>query len=131
MIFSSFKTAPIWGLFFLCIAAFFSKGFHHPDEHFQILEMAALKLGLTSPGDLPWEFHEKMRSAFQPWLAVGVDRLGCRLGICDPFFITILLRLLSAVLSWLASYSLLKTFLNDLKSNWSKSLAIVVSFFFF
>ena len=38
------------------ITAWFSETFFFPDEHFQILEFMAMKLGLTNPGDLPWEY---------------------------------------------------------------------------
>ena len=51
-------------------AAFFSYGYHHFDEHFQILEFAGLKLGLTSPEVLPWEYQRQMRPTLHPWLTV-------------------------------------------------------------
>jgi CDP-6-deoxy-D-xylo-4-hexulose-3-dehydrase len=40
----TYKHIPLLGLTCLLIAAFFSKGFHHFDEHFQILEFAAASL---------------------------------------------------------------------------------------
>ena len=36
------------------ITAWFSETFYFPDEHYQILEFMALKLGITPAAELPW-----------------------------------------------------------------------------
>ena len=43
------------GLLLILVAALRSEGFHHPDEHFQVLEFAGAKLGRTPWSALPWE----------------------------------------------------------------------------
>jgi hypothetical protein len=43
----------IIGLCFHLLAAVFSIGFNNHDEHFQILEFAALKLNLAGVNDMP------------------------------------------------------------------------------
>jgi len=79
------------------VAAWFSKGYYHPDEHFQILEFANLKLGKLSSQDLPWEYAAGMRSSFQPWIAY-LSIKGLRLAGCfNPYLQTFFLRLCTAL----------------------------------
>ena len=54
----------------LIITAFFSSGYYHFDEHFQILEFAGLKLKMTLATNLPWEYTYQMRPAIQPAIVV-------------------------------------------------------------
>ncbi|MGB3801197.1 MAG: hypothetical protein WA952_15380 [Lewinella sp.] len=85
------------GLFFL--AALFSVGHHQGDEHFQILEFAAYKLGLATAEDLTWEYHERMRPALQPAMVYGLHRLLEVVGPVDPFGLTFILRFVSGLLT--------------------------------
>lgn len=111
-------------------AAFFSKGFHHLDEHFQILEFAGLKLGLTLPSDLPWEFSSQIRSTFQPFIVVLIHRLIALFNLDDPFFVAFILRFMSGVLSWFTFMSLLKTFGKEIPEKWFSRLTVPFSLFF-
>lgn len=88
--------------------AWFSEGFHHYDEHFHLLEFAAFKTGKTPVGALPWEFHEKIRPWFQPYVALNTIRALSTLGIDSPFVAALVLRLLSACLAWLAMLQLFR-----------------------
>jgi len=119
-----------FGLVCLLIAAFFSKGFHHFDEHFQILEFAAFKLGRLASTDLPWEFHAKMRPALQPFLAFSTHRFLLLLNREDPFLVAFVLRLLTAVLSWLAFVLVLKTFAKEIPKKEYVWITLPLSFFF-
>lgn len=96
------NTIWISAISLLCLlcAAFYSTGFHQIDEHFQILEYAGLKLGLTTLDKLPWEFHEKMRPAFQPAIAFITYKVFSFLSSPNPFWVTTALRVLSALLSF-------------------------------
>lgn len=94
------------GALALLLAAVFSKGFHHWDEHFQILEFAGWKLGLSPAADLPWEFESKLRPALQPLVVVALYKCLALFGTPDPFILTLLLRLGAAALSF-ASITLL------------------------
>ncbi len=80
----------------LLIACWFSVGFHQGDEHFQLLEFAAWKLGLISEGQLTWEFAEQMRPATQPALVYALYKVVAVLGTVNPYYFAFLLRLLSA-----------------------------------
>jgi len=81
------------------VTAWFSEGFHHADEHFQILEFAGFKLGSTPADALAWEFREKIRPWLQPAIAYGVAGLAQRIGIESPFAWAFLLRVIAALLA--------------------------------
>ncbi|PPK86690.1 Alg9-like mannosyltransferase family protein [Neolewinella xylanilytica] len=82
--------------FLFLLTAYFSVGHHQGDEHFQILEFAAYKLGLAASDDLSWEYHEAMRPALQPAMVFGLYRVLEVFGPVNPFVVAFLLRLLSA-----------------------------------
>jgi phosphatidylinositol glycan class B len=82
------------------ITAYFSFGHNQSDEHYQILEFAQYQLGHIDGSELPWEFEEKMRPSIQPWTAVVLIKFLGGLGINDPFVLTGLFRVLSALLLW-------------------------------
>ncbi|MEL6393285.1 MAG: glycosyltransferase family 39 protein [Bacteroidota bacterium] len=82
----------------LLLGSWFSIGFHQSDEHYQILEFAAMRAGHSPVGDLPWEYAEQMRPGLQPFMAYVVYRI-----IGDPFWTTFFLRLLSGAFTlWVA-----------------------------
>jgi phosphatidylinositol glycan class B len=98
----SFETKIRYGsLLVFLVTAFFNIGHHASDEHYQILEFAQYKSGNISADGLAWEFSEKMRSSLQPWIAFLSIKFLNSLGIINPFFITLLFRIASAILSWI------------------------------
>ena len=50
----------------ILVTAWFSETFYFPDEHYQVLEFMAFKLGITPASALPWEFSARIRPWFQP-----------------------------------------------------------------
>lgn len=103
----------IASLFSILLAAWFSQGFHHPDEYFQIFEFASWKAGITPAEDLPWEFAHKMRPSLQPALVYGVIKAGQSLGWFHPFHIIAFFRGLAGVLFFITSLLLWKKFASD------------------
>lgn len=89
------STHKIIALTVIVLAALSSVGYHQADEHFQILEFAAYKLGYASTEDLAWEFEERMRPALQPAIAYALYTINGWGGEADPFRVAFLLRLLS------------------------------------
>lgn len=88
------------GALFTLLFALLSRGFYHPDEHYQILEYARLKLfGAETTDYLPWEYHAMMRPGLQPFIAWLLGRLLLALGLYSPFALITLLQLLSAAFS--------------------------------
>ncbi len=105
----------------ICISVFlttsyFSTGYNQSDEHFQILEFAGLKLGFNKESDLAWEYHERMRPALQPSIAVLIHKASTLIGIDNPFTIAWILRLLSAFFSLTVSWFLYKVYAPNFKS---------------
>ena len=123
------KRVCILGAVIFFITAIFSKGYHHFDEHFQILEFVALKLNLNTTGNMPWEYFTKMRSAVQPLIVFVLYKSLAVFGEVNPFFLTTLTRILSATLSFTAFFFLFKQFEQDVKSQKLKALVICFSFF--
>jgi len=76
-----------------------SDGFYHPDEHYQLLEYANFKSGLTLKEGLAWEFHDQIRPGLQPFIAYAVMSGLRTLGLTNPFHLAFMLRLFSALLS--------------------------------
>lgn len=103
------RTRHIWmtGIAFHVLAAWFSVGYFHPDEHFQLLEYASYKLGNTPASNLPWEFHAQMRPSLQVFIAYVVAGV---FQFLDPFTTAFILRLLSAALALLTIYHAGKIF---------------------
>lgn len=82
---------------FHLLAAIFSSGFHHFDEHFQIYEFLNLKLGQTTAADLPWEYRERIRPWFQPYLYLYIYKAFHMLGVSSPFVMAFIFRLLTSL----------------------------------
>jgi len=100
-------------LLYLC-AAIFSKGYHHIDEHAQLLEFAHFKLGSLPEKDLPWEYAAYMRPSFQPYIALTVEKILLLGGFSSPFLWATVLRLLSAGLSCYSLWILVRTFASQM-----------------
>jgi phosphatidylinositol glycan class B len=82
------------------ISAIFNNGFHHFDEHYQIIEFAELKAGRNSASDLAWEYGAKIRPSFQPFIAYILFGLLRTAGILDHYTLMLMLRLCTAVLAF-------------------------------
>jgi len=119
----------LWALLVTIIAACFSSGHHHPDEHFQILEFANYKLGNSPAADLPWEFAAKERPGLQPFIAYCFISGFNFIGIYSPFIITFLLRLLIGLLGWFVTCKLVIVLLQTFYTNKGKKIFVLLSFF--
>lgn len=97
-------------------AAYFSIGNHHPDEHFQILEFAHARLGLSNTDVLPWEFEQQARATVQPFMAMGAIKLMGLLGINNPFTIAFIIRLITGVCTWVITLLMLNFFIGKFKT---------------
>jgi phosphatidylinositol glycan class B len=86
-----------------CLGAWFSLGFYHYDEHFQILEFANARAGYSHLEDLPWEYGARLRPTLQPWIAIVVIKIFHAIGNPDPYDIATALRFISAILGWFVS----------------------------
>jgi hypothetical protein len=91
------------------VAFFFATGYQHGDEHFQILEFTAFKLGLCNLDSLAWEYPEQMRAGLMPFfafiLAKGVSFFSSS---WQPFFVSDILRAVSLTLGFVSLFALRK-----------------------
>lgn len=112
----------------ILLASIFSVGFHHFDEHFQLLEFANFKLGNITSNQLPWEFHDQIRPSSQISIIYGLQLFLGLLGINNPFTICFILRLLSGLLT----FFVLKQLFEALKLQFkSRSVQKLFAFFMF
>ena len=94
----------LWASLFLHLwASYFSTGFQHFDEHFQIIEFLNLKWGGIQESQLPWEYHDKIRPWFQTFLYYCFSSPFKLIGISNPFFYSWYFRLLTGLLGWSAT----------------------------
>ncbi len=82
------------------LAAFLSKGYHQPDEYFQIIEFARHKLLGTSGDELAWEFGARIRPWLQPMVCAGIIKTLGVVGLTNPFYQTLVLRIVASALGF-------------------------------
>lgn len=107
------------GLIVHITCAYFSVGFWHPDEHFQILEFLNIKLHSLPPDHLAWEYQAKIR----PWFQVFFYYLfSYPLKEINPFYLAAILRIFTSLLSLVSllffTRIVFSFFKNDLKKNY-------------
>tara|TARA_R110002072_G_scaffold1989_2_gene16378 strand:- start:91859 stop:93292 length:1434 start_codon:yes stop_codon:yes gene_type:complete len=112
----NYKNILLLSLVLHVLAAIFSTGFQHFDEHFQIFEFLNLKLGNIPASNLPWEYREQIRPWFQVFCYYLFYKPFQLIGIENPFFFAFLFRL---VTSLFGLYSLTKLW--PLIQKWIKS----------
>ena len=118
------------GVLFTLLFALLSRGFYHPDEHFQILEYARLKLfGAETTDYMPWEYHAMMRPGIQPFIAWALGRLLLAAGLYTPFALVALLQLLSAALSSAVLIVLFRTVHEELGTECRRRWFLFTGFF--
>jgi phosphatidylinositol glycan class B len=117
------------GLVVFGLAAYFSGGHHHPDEHFQILEFADYKRGITTAQELPWEFREQIRPGLQPLIAYTAGTILHAFGVYDPFMLAFALRLFLALLTFLGYVWLCRLLEPDFRQSSSSTILLALSIF--
>lgn len=80
------------------VSAWFSSGFYHGDEHYQLIEFALYKMGSVPVEGLAWEFEARVRPALQPFIAFLIIKLLPVCSIVDPYIQAFMLRLLTALM---------------------------------
>lgn len=102
---SDWKRWQYFGIALHLIAAIFSVGFLQYDEHFEVLEFLAFKLGIAPVSDLSFEFGEKMRPWLQPFFYFWTVKFWQIFGIENRFFWSFCFRLFSSLLGITACWS--------------------------
>lgn len=107
---------------------FTSNGFHHPDEHFQLIEFAGLKAGWNTVYDLAWEYDSQIRPTLQPYIALIIFKTFNFFNVNSPYFLALVLRAITAIFSMLT----ISFFIRSYKSTVNNKLYLVfilLSFF--
>ncbi len=123
---SSYKNFFILSLFIYIITAYFSAGYHHPDEHFQILEFCNYKLGNSFSNDLAWEFSAQSRQALPVFLSFIIIKLLYFIKIANPFLIAFILRLIIVFSAWFIICKLCIALINNFKTERGKKLFVAM-----
>lgn len=110
------------------ICVWFSVGFHHPDEHFQLVEFANYKCGRTPLDKLPWEFPAHMRPGLQPLMVYLFLKPYYSLGFTDPYAFATFLRLISAFMAMFTAWHFHKAIVGQIKDEFYQKLHFLLSF---
>ena len=121
----------IGGIVFFLLTAFFSEGFYHGDEHFQIIEFAQFKLGKTAQVNLPWEFEAQIRPTLQPVLAMGIFYVCDLISIIDPHTQAFVLRLITSIFAFSGIVIFLKSIKHLIKPSFQNWLVFLSLFLWF
>lgn len=81
------------------ITAFYSTGYYHADEHYQIIEFAGAKLGVNAATEQAWEFQAMSRQTIQPAIVYVIFSVLEFISISDPYVKAFFLRLLTAIIA--------------------------------
>ncbi|NQW43005.1 MAG: hypothetical protein HQ463_06200 [Bacteroidetes bacterium] len=101
----------VWivGIVLHMLSAWFSTGYFHVDEHFQLVEYSNYLIGNVSASELPWEFGATMRPTFQVYIFYWGIKFFNLFGLHNPFILSAIFRLISASLALNATHFLGKT----------------------
>lgn len=122
-----FNTIVLFAVLVHTIAAWFSVGWHHPDEHYQLIEFTYAITQQKTAANLPMEFGTGMRPSIQVWLTYGIIKACELIAIKNPFFIAIVLRWLTALLSIFATVKLHKAL--QFKTNKQENIHLLLMLF--
>ncbi|MDF2696523.1 MAG: Mannosyltransferase [Labilithrix sp.] len=100
-----------------CVTAWFSYGYFHNDEYFQVIELTRSKLGDVDPRVLPWEHAQRMRPWLQPFLYWLLARALALAGTRDLFALAFVFRLVTGLANVGAVALFLRTTLPWMKTD--------------
>jgi phosphatidylinositol glycan class B len=92
------------GSVFYLLAALVSVGFFHPDQHFQTLEYAHIKVSPVNEDRMVWEYHSRIRPWTQPYAYMAIITGLKAVGIDNPFVHDAVIRLATAAIGMTALY---------------------------
>ena len=124
------RVIPAVALLLYVITAWISRGYYHYDEHYQIIEFAFFKMGLSDMKTLAWEYQAGIRSGIQPFIAFVVFRCCYVLNIKDPYILAFILRLLSVLLILPCKYFFYRVSVKSISTNNGHQLFYLLSTFF-
>ncbi len=124
-----YSTWSLLSLVIMIITAWFSAGYFHPDEHYQVLEFCNYKMGLSPLKDLPWEYEAQCRTSLQPSLFLLFWKSMKIVGLDNPFLLINIVRVITAIAAWLTIRRLIRTRIADFSTPKQQYLYVLFSFF--
>ncbi len=118
----------ILALLWYAVTAWYSKGYYHADEHYQIIEFAGAKLGTNSASEQAWEFEAASRQTIQPAMAYVIFSVLGFFHISDPYTKSFILRLLTTVIALLVIRFFVRTMLSSILERY-RNIFIFLSYF--
>lgn len=112
-------------------AAWFGVGHYSEDEFHQVLLVSEHLLGHVDAPALAQEYHLQWRSMVQPLLGAGAMEVCEALGITDPFQLTFVLRLLTAMLALWVTHGFIRSVQAILEVENKQAFTLVSYFLWF
>ena len=122
-----FVIAIIW----YTITAWFSSGYIHLDEQYQIIEFAGYINGWNNANELAWEFSSQIRSSIQPFLCASFFKFCEWINVTNPFHQAFVLRLITALFSVLSIRFFINSFRNIVTHKFWRIFVILSYFIWF
>lgn len=91
----------ILGLLVQIIISVTSDGFHHPDQHFQIIEFSSYQLGVPTGAGHVWEMTNFVRPTLQVYLFSAYSIVSDLVRINDPYTQLTLLRVILGIVMFI------------------------------
>lgn len=113
------------------ITAWYSVGYHHADEHYQIIEFARTLDSDHDRTGLPWEYHAHIRPSLQPVIVYGMLKAFSGIGIIDPYHQAFLLRISSGLLALLCTWIFTRAVRGSVQPDLWSSLFLLSCFLWF
>jgi phosphatidylinositol glycan class B len=125
------KVILVIALLWYSLTAYYSIGYFHADEHYQIIEFSGIKEGTLDSTDLAWEFHSKIRPSLQPVLCIVIFKLCGFFAVFDPYTKTFILRLFTGVLAVFSIYYFVYSCKYLIESQYWKAFLLISFFIWF
>ncbi|MEI6683539.1 MAG: hypothetical protein WCO44_12960 [Bacteroidota bacterium] len=110
------------------LTAWYSLGYYHADEHYQVVEFSGIKVGTNVASDLAWEYQARIRPALQPAVCFAIFS-ACRMfNLEDPYAKAFLLRLITGFFALILINYFVKS-CSQLVSAKNRRLFFILSFF--
>jgi phosphatidylinositol glycan class B len=129
--FSVQKLIVLIAIIWYIITAYYSIGYIHADEHYQIIEFAGYIDGTNTADDLAWEFNRKIRPATQPVVAYFIFKVCDFFSINNPYNQALVLRILTAFLAVFTILFFNKSVKKFIQEKYWKILLILSYFIWF
>jgi phosphatidylinositol glycan class B len=119
------------GLLVQLVFAVTSAGFHHPDQHFQLIELSSAQSGEPNGAYHIWEWTHFVRPTVQVYLFTGFHQSLKFIGISDPYTEMMILRIVMGISMFLVFNLLVFAYLKSERKTVLYVSLIILNFSWF